>query len=658
MSNQIKPSPFHKGEQDLQALYGVREKLEEMGQSFIRDYMPDQHREFYQQLSYVFIGSVDSLGRPWASMLLGRPGFIQSPDEHKLRFNSSRIDGDPLNNNILPGSAIGILGLLFDKRRRNRLSAKVESSNRNVINLEVVQAFGNCPQYIQAREFDFLPETGSVGEKRPKSNFNKLSARAKEIIQNADNFYIATHHPGEGDHSSSGADVSHRGGKPGFVRVDNDQSIIFPDFSGNFYFNTLGNILLNPLAGLLFIDFDTGDLLYLTCRAEIIHDSEEKRAFEGAERLVKLELDEGILIEKAVPLKWIFIDYSPSLDRTGSWKEVSETLAARRSTNVDRNYTVVGIEQESELIRSFYLEPEAGEPIHCHRAGQFLPIEINLPGHDTPIKRTYTISNAPNGQYYRLSIKREPAVDADCPPGLLSNYFHDNIKEGSQICALTPRGQFVLEENSMRPVVFLSAGVGITPMVSMLEELGRENSTCGGQRKVWFIHGATNSRAHAFSDHVNKLIFDWPDATAYYIYSAPLKSDIQGTHYVRKGRVSVDLLKSILPLDDYDFFFCGPPAFMEAIYDGLKKINVPDHRIHYEFFGPGASLVQNEPGENKGLIGELSNQGPVSVCFEKSGKEVEWEPSLGTLLDLAEKGGLTPSYGCRSGVWNLLNSNY
>ena len=673
MNDQLQPSPFHQGEQELQTLYGVRERIEEMGQRVIRDYMPEQHRDFYEQLPYIFIGSIDASGRPWASVLCGQPGFIQSPTEQSLRLTGSRINGDPLNSNLASGSAIGILGLQFEARRRNRLSAKVESSDDKVINLDVVQAFGNCPQYIQAREVEPReiepPKNALTYEVHRKSGFKSLSVRAKEIIQKADNFYIATHHADADDTASNGADVSHRGGKPGFVRVDDDSSITFPDFSGNYHFNTLGNILLKPLAGLLFIDFDNGDLLYLTCRAEIIHDSEEKRAFEGAERLVRFEIDEAILIEKAVPLKWKFIDYSPSLDRTGSWEEVAETLAARRSTNVYRNYQVVRIEQESDEIRSFYLEPEGLEPgrnepgglnpernvpIHCHRAGQFLPIEIQMPGHDMSIKRTYTISNAPNGEYYRLSIKREPAVSEEYPPGLSSNYFHDHIKAGSQISALAPRGQFVLEEHSTRPVVLLSAGVGITPMVSMLEELKKESSTCGSQRKVWFIHGASNGKSHAFSDHVNKLTSDWPDATAHFAYSAPLQKDIQGTHYDSKGRVSIGLIESILPLDggnsEYDFYFCGPPAFMESIYDGLKKINVSDHRIHYEFFGPGASLLQNEPGEHKGLISDLANQGSVKVNFEKSGKEVDWEPSLGTLLDLAEKEGLTPPYSCRSGV--------
>ena len=661
------PSPFHKGEQELQVLYGVREKIEEMGRRVILDYMPDQHREFYEQLAYVFAGSIDASGRPWASLLFGQPGFIQSPDEYSLNVTSSRVDGDPLNSNISTGSSIGILGLQFEARRRNRLSARVASSDNHVINLEVIQSFGNCPQYIQARQIDPLQkkprenelfsEIDSTADKRGNARFNTLTARAKAIIQKADNFYIATHHAGEGGGPSNGADVSHRGGKPGFVRVDSDSdsAITFPDFTGNFHFNTLGNILLNPLAGLLFIDFDAGDLLYLTCSAEIIKDSEEKRAFEGAERLVRFELDEGMLIEQAVPFKWSNVGYSPSLDRTGSWDEVAETLAVRRSTNVYRNYKVIRVEQESEEIRSFYLQPGELEPgieeaIHCHRAGQFLPIEIKLPGQDKPVKRTYTISNAPNGEYYRLSIKREPGASTEYPPGLSSNYFHDHVEEGSNICALSPRGQFVLEEHSTRPVVLLSAGVGITPMVSMLEALAQENATCGSQRKVWFIHGASNSQSLAFRHHVNELTSDWPEAIAHYAYSAPLPTDELGSDYQSNGRVSADLLQTLLSLDDYDYYFCGPPAFMTSIYDGLKGLNVADDRIHYEFFGPGASLLKHESVENKGLIGKLENPDPVSVRFENSDIEVIWEASSGTLLDLAEKEGLTPLYSCRSGV--------
>ena len=577
MSEQPTASPFHEGERDIQTRLGVRDQIEQTGRRFIRNYLPDQHREFYAQLPYLFLGSVDEAGRPWASVLTGRPGFIQTPDEHTLRIAAARIDGDPLKDNIASGSAIGVLGIQYETRRRNRLTAKVLNVDSRGLTLKVDQTFGNCPQYIQAREPNLLPGIDTVGEERVKRSFKVLSQRAMEIISAADNFYIATHYSDGTDDVAQGADVSHRGGRLGFVRIENERTLTFPDFTGNFHFNTLGNIALNPRAGLLFIDFETGDLVYLTCAAEIIWDSDEKRAINGAERLVRFTLDEGLLVENAMPIRWRFVDYSPSLERTGTWQEVAETLAARKAGNIYRNYTVTRIERESDVITSFYLQPEGAESIHCHRAGQFLPIEIQPPGHDKPIKRTYTISNAPNGSHYRLSIKREPAAGPDLPPGVSSNYFHEHLKPGSTIRALAPRGRFVLAESSMRPVVLLSAGVGITPMISMLEELAKESASCGCSRKVWFIHGARNGKEHAFGDYVRRIA--WPGLTTHFVYSKPGEDDTEGIDYHSKGRIDVDLLKSLLPFDDYDFYFCGPLAFMEALYDGLKALNVSDQRI-------------------------------------------------------------------------------
>ena len=171
---------------------------------------------------------------------------------------------------------------------------------------------------------------------------------------------------------------------------------------------------------MLFIDFDRGDLLYLTCGAEIIWDSEERRAFTGAESLVRLNVDEGLMVENAVPIRWTFGQESPVLRETGSWEEVAEKAAAREQGNVYREYIVTRVEPESANITSFYLQPEGGERIPCHIPGQFLPIAISPPGQSETIKRTYTISNAPNGAYYRLSVKREPAASADFPPGISS----------------------------------------------------------------------------------------------------------------------------------------------------------------------------------------------------------------------------------------------
>ncbi len=647
MSERLTDSPFHRGERDLQSRAGVRDQIEDVGQRFIRDFLPDEHREFYEQLPYVLIGSVDGAGRPWASILAGQPGFIQSPDERTLEVATARIAADPLNANLVPGAPIGILGLDYAARRRNRLTARVAAVDASLLSLDVVQSFGNCPQYIQAREV--LQPDGAI-EPGPVHSLKTLDDRARAIVTGADHFFIATHFDDSEDKASRGADVSHRGGRPGFVRIEEDGRLVFPDFSGNFHFNTLGNIALNPRAGLLFIDFECGDLLYLTCGAEIIWDSEERRAFEGAEQLVSFTVDEGLLAERALPLQWRFVDCSPSLDKTGSWAEVEETLAARHAENVYCDYTVTRIEKESEVISSFYLEPADGSPLHCHHAGQFLPIAIHPPGHDELLKRTYTISNAPNSRYYRLSIKREPAPEPSLPAGLSSNYFHHKVEQGAVIRALSPRGHFVLDESSTRPVVLLSGGVGITPMISMLEQLAATARGCGCTRKVWFIHGARHGSEHAFRAHVSDVAADWDNCTVHYRYSAAAADDVIGRDYDSAGRVDMELLKSLLPFDDYDFYFCGPPAFMQSMYEGLKELNVADERIHYEFFGPGATLLREQPGESEGLVDMLTDAAPVTVKFAKAGLETVWDPSRGTLLDLAESEGLQPAYSCRSGI--------
>jgi len=641
-------SPFHRGEKEIQSRLGVREQMEAQGRRFIRDHLPAQHQEFYRGLPFILIGTVDPAGRPWASILFGRPGFADTTNPRRLRLATRPVFGDPLNENLRIGLPAGLLGIEYHSRRRNRLTAKVASFDEGGIELDIEQTFGNCPRYIQTREYEFLPAVDTPGETRVVRKFSSLDDRAKEIIKNSDHFYIATHYPGDDDNVSHGADVSHRGGKPGFVRIDDGKTLTFPDFNGNLHYNTLGNISVNPRAGLLFIDFDSGDLLYLTCGAEIIWDSEERRAFTGAESLVRLTIHEGRIVENAAPLRWTFGQQSPVLRETGSWQEVAEKAAAREQGNVYRQYTVTRVEQESSTITSFYLQPESGGQIPCHVPGQFLPIEIEPVVGQGTVQRTYTISNAANGRDYRLSIKRESAPGPDLPAGLSSSYFHDHVGVGSIFRAMSPRGKFTLDETSNRPIVLLSAGVGITPMISMLEQLAADCASCREPRPVWFVHGARNGSEHAFSEKVRSYEQQMPCLTVHFSYSQPEEGDRQGSHYESKGRIDVGLLKQILPFDDYDFYICGPGPFMTGLYDGLKHLNVPDERIQYEFFGPGAALHSSKSARKmEDKYGELS---PLQVRFERSGIETTWDPSKGSLLDLAESEGLQPDYSCRSGI--------
>ncbi len=648
MNKPLTVGPFHRGELAVQTRFDVREQADYIGQNVFHDHLPAEDGVFLAQLPFVLIGAIDSEDHPWASILMGRPGFITSPDSHMLEINAERVFGDPLTSGLSPGTQVGLLGIEYHSRRRYRITGKISKIKDQSISIGIGYAYFNCPQYIQSRNYELLPAIDTVGEARATRQIGNLDSQARQLITAADHFYIATHFSENAEDNSHGADVSHRGGKPGFVCVEDDHRLTFPDFLGNNLFNTVGNILVNPRAGLLFIDFKRGDLLYLTGEAEVIWDGDEKRAFVGAERLVRFTLGSGVLIENAVPIRWQFEDYSPSLAHTGSWEEVSDKLRIVKEGNQYRNYRVMRVVQESKTISSFYLEPETGDMIPCHIAGQFLPIQIQPPSSEEPIGRTYTISNAPNGSYYRLSIKREPAASPDLPAGLSSNYFHDHVVSGSIIRALMPRGKFMLDESSTRPVVLISGGVGITPMISMLEALVADSTGCGRTRPVWFIHGAIDGKVHAFGDHVRKNSESYACLNTHIRYSKPSADDVIDYHYDSTGYIDIDLLKTLLPWDDYDFYLCGPPPFMESLYNGLKTLNVGEERIHYEFFGPGATL--NEQPEKDSRIEQLGDQKPVAVHFERSGIQTTWDPSKGTLLDLAESAGLSPAYSCRSGI--------
>lgn len=325
-------SAFHEGECAVQERVGVREKLAAIGPRVIRDFMPEQHREFLTQLPFLIVGSVDGDGQPWASVLANSPGFIESPSPRQLVVRAQPQAFSPLKETLLPGKHIALLGIEPHTRRRNRVNGVVGSVSSEDFAVHVRQSFGNCPKYIQARKPEYLGAAGAAG--RILQHAGQLGDAARKLILGADTFFIATAYPvvERDSESSHGVDVSHRGGKPGFVRVTGDGTLTVPDFTGNFFFNTLGNIAVHPRAGLLFIDFETGDLLYLAVDAEIIWQGAELEAFAGAERLLRFRVREMMHVEAALPLRWGEAQLSPVLEGTGSWgNPAADLLPADRT---------------------------------------------------------------------------------------------------------------------------------------------------------------------------------------------------------------------------------------------------------------------------------------------------------------------------------------
>lgn len=314
--------PFHPGELAVQERAGVRAQVAPLGERLIRDHMPDQHRELFGKLPTLLVGSLDAARRPWASMLAGRPGFVHSPDARQLHVAARPDAADPLAAQLAPGARLGLLGLEPATRRRNRMNGRVGALDGAGFTVTVEQSFGNCPQYIQAREPDWV-DAPSL----PAQAFDTtLPDAAAALVRGADTLFIASAGPDDG--RAGGVDVSHRGGRPGFVRVqrrpDGGHRLSFPDFRGNNLFNTLGNLAAWPWAGLLFFDPQRGDRLQLTGRATVEWDGAELAGFAGALRLVHVDVAAGVWAPAALPLRWSAATFAPQLAATGRWAALSE----------------------------------------------------------------------------------------------------------------------------------------------------------------------------------------------------------------------------------------------------------------------------------------------------------------------------------------------
>jgi predicted pyridoxine 5'-phosphate oxidase superfamily flavin-nucleotide-binding protein len=319
---------FHAGELAVQARAGAQEMARRVSNG-MRPSMPPVVQEFLLGQPMLVVASVDAAGRRWASLLAGPPGFARALDDRTLQVTARPAPGDPLADNLRSGARVGIIAIEFATRRRMRLNGVVEMSSGGAVDLSsgevgeagdasgsaltfrvrAEQVYGNCQKYIQAREWTALPDNERSPERVTGAS---ISARSSALtddqrrgIERADTFFIAT------AHAENGADASHRGGLPGFVRVEDDRHLIFPDYSGNMMFNTLGNIVADPRAGLVFVDFERRSTLQITGRAEVIWDPEQTAKLAGAERVVAFAIDEVIeSVNDALPSSHL-VEYSP-----------------------------------------------------------------------------------------------------------------------------------------------------------------------------------------------------------------------------------------------------------------------------------------------------------------------------------------------------------
>ncbi|HJV24069.1 MAG TPA: 2Fe-2S iron-sulfur cluster-binding protein [Aromatoleum sp.] len=306
------------------------------------------------------------------------------------------------------------------------------------------------------------------------------------------------------------------------------------------------------------------------------------------------------------------------------------------------------VEDEAGSVCSFYLESEDKRPLPPYLPGQFLTFRLEAPapaGGTEEITRCYSLSDAPRDDLYRVSIKRVPAPSGSAlPAGRSSSYFHDHIKPGSRLMVRAPSGHFHIDRSDA-PMVLIAGGIGITPMLSMANWCVAEQPG----RELWLFYGVRDEREAVMLSHLRELAEQHPNMHLRLCVSNPGTEQESESAYVRRGRVDVALLRMELPLKPYHFYVCGPTPMMESLVPALEDWGVPDNRIHFEAFGP-ASIKRRAKSAPASAVSESPvAETSLAVTFGKSGRELAWNTGSGSLLELAEAGGVNVPSGCRAG---------
>lgn len=313
-----------------------------------------------------------------------------------------------------------------------------------------------------------------------------------------------------------------------------------------------------------------------------------------------------------------------------------------------RKFVISEKVDEAKGICSFWLKPHDGKSLPPYKPGQYLTFRMNIPGRDKPVVRCYSLSDRPRSDQYRVTIKRvaAPADAPSAPPGLVSNYFHEQLREGDILDVQAPRGHFFLESEHERPCVLIAGGVGVTPLLSMISTIAEARTG----REILFFYGVRDGSEHAFREELEKTVEQHANLRMVVAYSRPTSEDEQreGQDYHHAGWVDLDLIKSYLPSTNYEFYICGPPAMMESLNQQLQKWGVPQKEMKTEAFGPATvSKAFTKPKTSTGPSAPAS--AAASITFAKSGKSCGWAADSENLLDLALANGVQIESGCRAG---------
>lgn len=328
-------------------------------------------------------------------------------------------------------------------------------------------------------------------------------------------------------------------------------------------------------------------------------------------------------------------------------QRISEVALNRAKDAWDgfRKFELRGKVLEADGICSFYFAPHDGKPLPPFHPGQYLTFKIKLPNEEKPLVRCYSLSDSPtHPDYYRVTVKRElpPNDNPQAPAGKSSTFFHHSLNPDDIIDIKAPSGHFYLNPEHQGPIVLIGGGIGVTPVLSMLNTI----TASGSNREVWFFYGARDSTEIVMKDYFYQIDREHPNIHINICLSRPRPEDQPGIDFHHQGRVNVDLIKQLLPSNNYDYFICGPAPLMDSITNDLYGWGVPKTKVHFEAFGPASVKSVRDAGTAPIAA---SNDKNLTIHLKRSNKDITWTSSAGSILDCAEAAGAVLESGCRAG---------
>ena len=301
-----------------------------------------------------------------------------------------------------------------------------------------------------------------------------------------------------------------------------------------------------------------------------------------------------------------------------------------------RKFVVRRLVRESKSVTSVYLEPEDGNPLPSFRPGQFLTIQFKIPGQAKPFVRCYSLSDRPDPNFYRITVKRDVS-NGNGKPGRVSNFVNDILKVGDVLDIKSPGGSFCIDLNDRRPAILLAGGVGITPMISMIKSVTHQNAN----RQLLLMYGVRDGSDHPFRDELNGLQEANTKLSVLSCYSNPRSEDRLPQDYHYRGRISIDLIRHVIPRNDVPFYLCGPPAFVQSLHQGLREWGVSEADLHTESFGP-ASIEKAPPTPSK-------HETACKIRLTESETVIDWEDRYNSILEATDDHDIEMNSGCRAG---------